>query len=185
MHQNTCNKNPRMNEYVAKRYGKSHITGSHLLKALSQRSLVAGLERPMVASTPAALDAICARAIAAPSTLAILSSQDIGRWLDRSYSNTTIVQTQASLVAGLERPMVASTPAALATIGACSIARLTTLPSLSSQDIARRLDMSGSPTTITQTQGSLVAGLERPMVASTPAALDTIGARAMAGQALP
>ena len=139
MHQNTCEKNPKMKEYVAKRYGDRHLTGSQLAKAKTQRSLVAGLERPMQASTPAALEAIGARAIAGPSTLPSLSSQEIARWLHRSDSQTTTSRTQASLVAGLERPMGASTPAALETIGARAMAG-PALPELSHQDIDKELN---------------------------------------------
>ena len=81
-HEKYCEKNPNQQANITKRYGANHLSGAQIWHSQSQAQLASGLSRPLPVSTPLALAAIGAQAVAG-SSLPNLSSEDLAKELKK------------------------------------------------------------------------------------------------------
>ena len=81
-HEKYCEKNPNQQANITKRYGANHVSGAQIWHSQSQAQLASGLSRPLPVSTPLALAAIGAQAVAG-SSLPNLSSEDLAKELKK------------------------------------------------------------------------------------------------------
>jgi hypothetical protein len=82
-HEKFCEKNPNQQANITKRYGANHVSGAQIWQSQTQAQLASGLARPLPVSTPLALAAIGAQAVAG-SSLPNLSFQDVSKEFNNS-----------------------------------------------------------------------------------------------------